>query len=89
MGLGLDLDFGSADGRAGLNGVFEEDGIVGMLEARDFRNIDQVSPFIGAILDRLCGETMSAPCTTVFTLFVDMVQFVTRARDKHAWTPEL
>lgn len=38
-----------------------------MLEANDMRCIIEVAPFIGALIDRMCGEDETAPCTTILT----------------------
>lgn len=37
-----------------------------MLKGRDIEKIDNISPFIGALVDRARGETDSAPIKYIF-----------------------
>jgi hypothetical protein len=48
-----------------------------MLEAKDLAGVDQVMPFVFALLDRLCGTTAAAPNTTVCVLHQDMIATAT------------
>ena len=47
---------------------------MGMLEAKDFRSVDMVSPFMGMFLDRCCDEASIAPTTNVFVQYVDVMK---------------
>ena len=75
---GFQVDFSSGKSSSILNGFYTCDGIVGMLEAADFSCLDQVFPFIGALIDRLCGEVDQCPTTTVMTLYNEMVKGLRR-----------
>lgn len=44
------------DGRPGLNGFFLEEDLVIFLMEKDMKNLKNTSPFIGAIVDRICGK---------------------------------
>lgn len=50
----LHVDFAKGNSLDMLSEFFNETGIVGILEAKDYDKIDLVSPFIGAIIDQLC-----------------------------------
>lgn len=67
---GLHIDFSTPGKGYSYNGLFKKDGIIGMLEARDHKSVDQVMPFIAMFLDRWCGELKTTP---VFVQYVDMV----------------
>lgn len=43
-------------GRPGLNGLFTDEGLEDMLEAAAIKNFYMMSPFIGVLLDLICGE---------------------------------
>ena len=58
-----------------LNGLFKEDGVASMLEARDYVRILQIMPFLGATCDRLCGEPGTT--TRLFTQYVELVCMMT------------
>ena len=73
---------------SGLNGIFKKDGICGMVEAVTFKKLDMISPFLGAIVDRVCGCEESAPITTVFTQYVDIMMEVCGYGKIDNWTEE-
>lgn len=77
----------NAEGRKGMNGYFNEEGLAGMLEAKDLKNLDNVSPFLGALIDRICGLDY-APVTTVFTLYVDIMHMVCGHNKNNRWNEE-
>ena len=62
---GLHVDFSTSETGSHLNEIFTEDGLRGMLEAKDVRALDMVFPFIGAHIDGCCSEALSAPITSV------------------------
>ena len=64
-GTPIGLYIRNVDGRPGLNGVYTDDGLAGMMEAADIKKLDMISPFIGGIIDRVCGESEMCPITTV------------------------
>ena len=73
---------------SGLTGIFKKDGICGMVEAVTFKKLDMISPFLGAIVDRVCGCEESAPITTVFTQYVDIMMEVCGYGQIDNWTDE-
>ena len=46
------IDFSMNEVTSTLNGIFTKDGMRGMLEGKDYRNLDKVFPFIGGYMDR-------------------------------------
>ena len=66
---GLHVDLSKGDKGQYLNGIYTDEGLRGMLEAKDFRAFDMVFPFIGAFIDRCCDEAHSAPVTSIFTQY--------------------
>lgn len=59
-----------------LNGVFTDDGVPGMNEAADIKKLDIISPFVGALSDRICTKSSTCAFTAVFTEYVDVVNQV-------------
>ena len=70
------------------NGIFLEDGLVGLLQAKDFQSLDMVFPIVGGFIDRCCGEVSDCPNTRVFTKYSDVLNFVFRRRLKLGWVEE-
>lgn len=75
-GVSLPLYVWNSEGRPGLNGVFTDDDHDGMLEAGDIKKMDMVSPFIGALIDRIYGENETCPVTKVFREYADVMDKV-------------
>ena len=69
----FNVDFSTGKSQGDLDGFYTSDGIVGMLEASDFACLDQVFPFVGALMDHLCGEVGESPTTKVMTLYSDLL----------------
>ena len=82
---GLNIDYSKGEVSCNYNGFFTKDGIVGMLEGKELQALDMVFPFIGAFLDRICGETDSCQVTTVFTLYSDIVMISARRNMPEGW----
>ncbi len=59
----------SSGGKTGLNGLFKEEGLSGMVEASLMEKVDKVSPFMGALIDRACGEHTHCPLTKIYTQY--------------------
>lgn len=49
-----------------LNGVFAYDGLAGMVEAANIKQIDMISHFIVVLLDHTCAEFKTCPITAFF-----------------------
>lgn len=56
----------------GLNGLFNEKGIIGVLEASDYKQVDKVLPFLEVIVDYMCGLNIIASTSNVFASYVDL-----------------
>lgn len=52
--------------------MFSEHGLIGMIEAFDFEPIDQVSSFLKAITDRMCGNDPEPELTELFISFDEL-----------------
>ena len=85
-GFNLRVDFSRRCSGGTLSGLFTETGLVGMLEGADFNSVDMVSPFLGSIIDRCCDNILIAPVTTVFTKYVELVNFIGRVDCTPGWT---
>lgn len=53
------------DTSAGLNGLLTNTEITGMLEEKTYRNVDSVSPFMAAFIDKTTGFLKIPPMTRV------------------------
>lgn len=51
-----------------MNGLFGQDKLLGMLKARNYRDIEKLFPFIATIFDQALGEIHAAPVTEIFRL---------------------
>ena len=65
-----------------LNGLFQDKGLASMLEARDYSRVLQVMPFLGATVDRMCGE--KGTTTRLFVQYVELVYKLTRVTARAA-----
>lgn len=83
---GFQVDFSSGEKGSGLNGMFRNDGLRGMLEAKDYRAVDMVFPFIAAFIDRCCDEVSDAPITTICTSYGDITNQALRHGSEEPWT---
>lgn len=71
---GLRIDFSTTGKGESGNGLYADDGkLIGMLEAKDYRSVDMVFPFVGMLVDRCCGEEATAVCTKLFVLYVEIM----------------
>lgn len=57
-----------------------------MLEAVDYDNIDNVSTFLGCLVDRMCGIETTEPVTKSFKQYVDMFRYMFRRYKIPGWT---
>lgn len=65
-----------------LRELITEIGLMGVLQTADFELLDNISPYFGAFVDKLCGFHESALITKVFTKYVDLVNFIFRRNFK-------
>lgn len=52
-----------------------------MIQASDHESVGQVSPFIGANVDVLCGNDKCTELTLVFTKYAELNQFTFKDND--------
>ena len=72
---GLRTDFSISGKGLNWNGIYVEDGkLMGMLESKNYRSLDMVSPFMGKFTDRCSDEVPSALTTRLFVRYVDLMQ---------------
>lgn len=81
----LQVDFSRNDSKTSEKGFFQENGLIEMLEALDFIKVDQLSLFLGSVVDLLCGKESRAEVTAVFTLYVEFISFFFRRRLISFW----
>ncbi len=72
-GLRIGSSLRRDDGKSNLNGFFNDDGISGMMEGSVFKQIDRISPFLAALVDRCCDEHDNCPTTRVFCDYVELL----------------
>lgn len=70
---GLRLDYSKAEMRARVAGSFNEIGVLKLLKANDFDNIDTGSLCFGETVHVYRGNSSKAPATNVFTKYIDMI----------------
>lgn len=68
----LQVNFSKAERTHNVTGVLDEQGSIGMLGASDFYHLDQVSSYLGAIVDFFCENDNNTPVTKMFTLYSDI-----------------
>lgn len=55
LGFGLQIDFSKRETVPYCSGLLTDNGVIGMLDAADLYKVDQVLPFLDAIVDVICG----------------------------------
>lgn len=68
----IHIDFSTKEASSALNGIFLQTGIRGMLEGKDYRNLDYVFPFVAAFVDRISG-CEEGGITAVHTLYSNLL----------------
>lgn len=71
-GLGLESGSVHSSETSGINELFRNKGLTGMLETKDMDNTDNDSPFLGTIVDVYCGNE-NDDVTRICTSYVDTV----------------
>lgn len=72
-GTQLDLYIRNTEKSPALNGLFTNKGVTGILEAAYIKQLDMLSPFIGALIDLLLGKSEGRPITTILTDYKDVL----------------
>lgn len=70
------VDFSSDSLPSSLNGIYTDEGLRGMLEGKDYRNLDYVFPFVGAYLDRWVGDASFPSFSSLFSTYSDILSIV-------------
>ena len=81
--VGFSVKFNRGKKKDKVDGFFTETGVASMLQAKDYRMAQQIMPFVGALIDRYCGdgrgEDECAPViTTSFVLYNEMDNAIRR-----------
>lgn len=69
-----------------LKRLFNETGVAGMLDAKEFDTFDMLLPFVSAIIDECCGKEAEALVTLVFTLYVHLDSLIHKRNLRSGWT---
>ena len=77
-GFGLKIDFSTSGKGHRFNGMFKNEGLVGMLEGGDHRSLDQVMPFVAIFVDLLCGD--GSELTEVFLWYCEVQKLIYREK---------
>lgn len=86
---GVRVNFVSLGKSCSLNGLFSDEGIIGMLEGKHYKNIETFMPFIGAICDRFLNSQQNNSTLSVsklFTIYIDMLHMIYRVGKDKYWT---
>lgn len=86
--FGLQIEFPKNDSRMSPIGFFGKNNLSEMLDASGFDKGDQISFFLGSVVDELCGNEDNANATAAFSLCVDMASFIFRHQVASFWTEE-
>ncbi len=68
----LHIDFSSKNASATLNGIYLDSGLRGMLEGKDYRNVDYVFPFICSFIDKITQQD-SASLTSIHVKYSSLL----------------
>ena len=84
----LHVDFSSSQKSAQLNGFFTNTGVKGMLEGKDYHQLDMVFPFVAAFIDRASRRTIEAPLTSVCTAYSDLLNTLMFTKQRGGFSKE-
>lgn len=62
----FDRKFSKGKTSDSIRGLFSDHGVMGMLQASAYENVDNLSPFLEATLDGFCGFTEATEKTTAY-----------------------
>lgn len=80
------MDFSVSEYGGKLTALFTDTGISGMLEAKDYENVDLVWSFFGEVVDVCCSNTKDALIIDFFTQYVNVVQTIRKQNCRPGWT---
>ena len=81
------VDFSSKESSTDLNGLYTNDGLVGMLEAKNFKCLDTIFPFVCAFIDRVCQEGWG-PLTSIYSIYNDVIAYTFDRDSSNPWKQE-
>lgn len=85
-GCGLKIDFSNWESGGRLSSLCTGTSLLYRPEAVDFESIDMVSRFIGATINRSCGNVKNAPVSKVFSEYCDLLGVIYRRGLNTGWT---
>lgn len=84
-GLSLNFDFSQKDVTTANSGFFCKSGRVGLLEAKDFDDVDKILFFFGAILNVYC-EKVGSDVPATFNFHTDLLKVFFWMKELIRWT---
>ena len=86
---GVHVDYSKKESSVQLNGFFTHDGIKGMLEAKNYQNMDMIFPFIAAFIDRATGLEDTAMLTHVHATYSLLMNTLSGKQNGSFTDPEI
>lgn len=78
MGGGQKIDYLKEGNEGRLAGISPNEGVIGMIKEKDFKNLNLLSPFHGQRVEVCCGNSITAPKTDVLTQYFELFQTIWR-----------
>lgn len=72
---GTSIDFSRGD-RIDVDGTFTGTGLLGILEGKNYRELDKIVPFVASFIDRSTKHENRAPKTRVHTHYSEIAAYV-------------
>ena len=83
---GIRVDFSKNECTSQLNGIYTSTGLRGMLEGKDYKNLDSLFPFLYGYVDRWLGNAEDCHLTKLHTEYTDLQQSVMTDNHGYGWT---
>lgn len=80
------MDFSRSVKEPSFNGLLMAYGVTGMMEARNYRQIEKFLPFIREVVDRVLHQVYGALLTSMLVPYADFVQFLYFRDTAKCWT---
>lgn len=81
----MHVDFTVTSKNHYLNGLFNAEGVIGMLEAKNFKHVEKILPYLGTIADRAVSPPRSSTTSTLST-YCEILRLIYRRGCKDWWT---
>lgn len=85
-GVWIKADFSKPGNTQRLTGLINENGLHRILVASDSDAKDNVSPFLGGLVDSMYGLFVAVETTKTLTEYVDMVKFLCKRQSRFEGT---